>query len=359
MNPTTFNTICDEIRERRKLSEGSMIKYKQKILKFHAAINGDEEFTGLEFLHTRQEDLMAAILEESSPSARSSYSCLLGALTNKDKTPIKECYAGVVDQLRINMELKNQEYVDKKIVEPHSPNQIKNWVSVGELKKYQRKVMRTAVDIQKRNQDSDEPITWNMFKTIQKATIVSLYINYRLEKEQYPSWYKAISKELPDISNASHIAPKRLEFGNLFVSYEKPFESTENTLFVGGKLSRHKRLWLCKQKNVKPHWEPINNIMNKAITLQLWAVSNLFFLEKDEKCDSLLVMKSGNKMDKSNLSDWIKKSFQDLGVEMTANTLRHIVAEETGPSEQEKKLLGEQLKAMNHSNEVHDLVYSN
>ena len=35
-----------------------------------------------------------------------------------------------------------------------------------------------------------------------------------------------------------------------------------------------------------------------------------------------------------------------------------VVAEETGVGSEEKKLLKEQLKGMNHSNQVHDLAYS-
>ena len=47
-----------------------------------------------------------------------------------------------------------------------------------------------------------------------------------------------------------------------------------------------------------------------------------------------------------------------MGVLLTPNSLRHIIAEETGVSANDKKLLTEQLHGMNHSNAMHDLAYS-
>ena len=70
-------------------------------------------------------------------------------------------------------------------------------------------------------------------------------------------------------------------------------------------------------------------------------------------------MKNHAQMNKSNLSCWIGMAFENLGVEMTANTLRHICAEEYGLPKEEKKLLKEQLMNMNHSQATHDLAYSN
>ena len=334
-------------------------------MKYHKIINGDAEFDGLDFLSLRQEDLFNAIEKENNPSARSSYSCLLGALTNKNKTPISSAFNGVVEKLRTNMELKNQDYVDRKTKEPHDEQQLANWVSVEALKKYQRKVVRAAVGVKTKCEDKE--LTWNDFKTIQKAVIVTLYINYRKQNEKYPSWFKALasSTELPDISTASHIAPKRLEFGDLHIvwhyycSQGVPVENDVNTLYVAGDLPRHKRLWLTKQKNsTKPHWEYVNVMMNKAINLQLWAVEK-YLPQQETRLDRLLILKSGDRMNRSNLSDWVQQSFAGLGVDLTANSLRHIVAQETGVTSQEKKLLGEQLKGMNHSNDVHNLVYSN
>ena len=181
------------------------------------------------------------------------------------------------------------------------------------------------------------------------------------QNEKYPSWFKALpsSTELPDISTASHIAPKRLEFGDLHIAWGVPEENDVNTLYVAGDLPRHKRLWLTKQKNsTKPHWEYVNVMMNKAINLQLWAVKK-YLPQQETRLDRLLILKSGDRMNRSNLSDWVQQSFAGLGVDLTANSLRHIVAQETGVTSQEKKLLGEQLKGMNHSNDVHNLVYSN
>ena len=355
-----FETTCEHIRKRRQLSDGSMVKYRQKISKFHELLNGDHEFGGLGFLATKRVELMNEIKKEKDASARSSYSCLLGALTHKNKTAIDPVFNIVVEELRINMELKNQQYVDMKIREPHSEALLENWVSVGALKGYQRKVMRNAHDIYKRHKDTKE-LTWSVFKVIQKATIATLYINYRNKNERYPSWYKALTppEQLPSDENASHIAPKRLEYGSLKVVHgvphgEPPSDGT-NILYVSGNLPRQKRLWLCDQKNKTPHWEPINSILNKAINLQMWAVGRY---TGESKTENLLILKNAKRMDKPNLSDWVKKSFEDVGVNITANSLRHIIAEETGVASEDKKLLGEQLRGMNHSNEVHNLVYS-
>ena len=357
-----LDNICDLIKERRNLSTGTMTKYRQKLKKFHIAVCGDIPFTGLEFLKDNQNELIDEIKKESSHVARSSYSCLLGALTNSDKTAIDESYNNVVIELRTHMELKNQEYVDKKTEQAHSPSQVTNWVSLDRLKKYQRKVMRDATEIERRSKSAGTPLTWNEFKVIQKATIVTLYINYRKANENYPTWYKIFNSDLPNITNDSHIAPKRLEYGDLYVTKNAEFDTEKNTLFVSGSLSRHKRLWFAEQKNKEPHYEYVNNILNKALNIQMWAIrqyykGSMLAVENDEN-DKLLIMKNGNRMSKGNLSSWIGKAFANLGVDMTANTLRHIAAEEQGVEPEDKKLLKEQLNGMNHSQGVHDLVYS-
>ena len=349
-----FETICNQIQARRKLSEGSMIKYRHKLLKFHKRLMGDAPFENLEFLHEKTPELMEAIKEDKPAVARSSYSCLLGSLTNKDKTAISPAFNDVVQKLRTKMEILNQAYVDTKMTEPHSKSQLENWVSVPRLKKYQRKVMREAMEIYNHVNRSKKQITWNEFKVIQKATIVTLYINYRKSGEKYPTWFKANEKELPDISNESHLAPKRLEYGDMAVARKEDYDKARNTLVVSGALSRHKKLWFAEQKNTDTHYEPVNNMLNKALNVQLWAVENYTV----EKTDKLLIMKNETRMNKANLSSWIGMAFESLGVEMTANTLRHIVAEETGVGTEQKKLLNEQLLLMNHSNQVHDLAYS-
>ncbi len=363
MPEDNLKSICDEIQNRRQLSDASMVKYRQKIKKFSKLLVGENTpILNLHFLKHKTDDLMKFIEAEPESVSRTSASCLLGCILNKNGTPVCPSFDDVIIRLRTHMELKNQQYVDKKKIETHSQKTLDNWVNISCLKKYQRKMLRDALEMFNRAKKKGE-LTWSEMKVIQKATIVSLYINYRKAGEQYPAWFKQYMMEekqpLPSTENESLIAPKRLEWADFLVvrtdTQMRVLQKQEcNIVYSIGLLSRHKKLWLGNQKNTKPHYEHVNNILNKALNLQLSAVE----LYINKYPTHLLILKQGEKMNKNNLSSWISQSFEPLGVELTANQIRHIISEETGINSEEKKLIKEQLNKMNHSSETHDLAYS-
>jgi hypothetical protein len=99
-------------------------------------------------------------------------------------------------------------------------------------------------------------------------------------------------------------------------------------------------------------------MLNSALELQLWGKTQL----KQPAVathNRLLVTQKGQPLKPKNLADYIREAFSSVSPSMTTTLLRHIVAEETGHDSNLKKQVKEQMVGMNHSEHIHNLVYSN
>ncbi len=350
-----------EIKQQRKLADDSVKKYRQKLALFHQETCGTP-FKNIDFLKDHVDLLIPLIQLQSKSAARSTYSAFYACCQSPDKW-VRHGFERASKLFKAGMEELNQQYQERKKKQPHSDKQLKNWVKLEHLFKLQHRLYRNACKVKKQHAEGTA-LKWRDFKDIQDCLIVTMYLNHRKANEKYPAWYVLhdISMNLPDESQASLPAPKRLEWCYVEVrdfsdNLMNNMPDDKNLLVVNGEKHDRKRLWFAKQKNKREHFEPVHRMLNSALELQLWGKSQL--KQQAVKTHSrLLINQKGQPLKPKNLADYIREAFSSVSECMTTNLLRHIVAEETGHDSNVKKQVEEQMVGMNHSEHTHNLVYS-
>jgi hypothetical protein len=360
-NTPELDAFIDTIQAQRKLAESSAKKYRQKLGIFHEE-TCKTPFKDITFFKNHLELLITLINLQSPSSARSTFSAFYACCLTPERW-IKPGYERSARLFKAGMELLNQKYQDEKKVNPHSEKQLKNWAKLKDLFKLQTTLYRRACKV-KRDHPEGSRLKWRDFKDIQNCLILTLYINHRKAKESYPPWFVLAdpSMNLPDENQPSLPAPKRLEWAYVEVTDTSSttlnnLPSDKNLLLVGGERHDRKRLWFAKQKNKREHYEPINKMLNGALNLQLWGKTQLQ-KERVNQHTRLLITERGDPLKPRGLADFLKQACLPVSNCMTATLLRHIVAEETGHDSNAKKQVEEQMIGMNHSEKVHNLVYS-
>ena len=286
--------IKQKIKEHRKISDTSLHIYTRNVGKLAKAITG-EPFENTDFLLNVEQVLEQ--INDKSLSTKKNY--LSSVLVFLNPTGIKD-YGDDLDKVitQYNKLLKqyHNEYITLIAEQKKSIQQSKNWVSLDTLVrinvKYKNKVRRMGITLGSyRIQDKEK------LDILQKYLVSSLYLFH---------------------------PPRRCEYGDMDIISEREYNKLsftqkdfKNYLVVGGRTAKKKFFSFGDYKT-----KSSMGLQKIPIKKNLNTVLNLWLRHNPSK--HLLLDSRGNQMSRNVLSKYLYKVFEEAGVKISANMLRHI-----------------------------------
>jgi hypothetical protein len=319
--------IKQEIKQCRMISDTSLRIYSQNIAKLANGITG-KAYENSDFL--LDIDRVLEEIKDKSLSTKKNYlASVLVFLNPAGYNTFEEKLEPVIKAYNKLLKEYHTAYM-AKIEEQHkTAKESKNWVTIKDLMKVNKKL---------KNEVRRMGITLNCLQisdkykldTLQKYVVSSLYLYH---------------------------PPRRCEYGDMEIISKAKYEALpeavreyNNFLVVAGRTAKKKFFSFGKFKNR-------NSIGFQKISIKksLNTVLNLWL--KHNPTRHLLLDSRGNKMSRNSLSKYLCRVFENTGVNISANMLRHIYLSEKYGNESTYKEKQEDATAMAHSVQVQQQHY--
>jgi len=311
--------IKQKIKEHRKISDSSLNIYSRNVGKLAKAITG-EAYQNSDFLLNVEQVLEQ--INDKSLSTKKNY--LSSVLVFLNPTGIKD-YSEDLNKVivKYNKLLKDyhNKYMTQIAEQKKSIQQSENWVSLDTLVrinvKYKNKIRRMGITLHSSQVRDKERLD-----ILQKYMVSSLYLFH---------------------------PPRRCEYGDMDIISEREYKKLEwtkkdlnNYLVVGGRTAKKKFFSFGKYKT-----KNTMGLQKIPIKKSLNTVLNLWLRHNPSK--HLLLDSRGNQMSRNVLSKYLYKVFEEAGVKISANMLRHIYLTEKYGNETTYKEKQDDAVAMGHS----------
>ncbi len=311
--------IKQKIKEHRKITDSSLHIYTRNVGKLAQSITG-KAYENSEFL-LNVEQVLEQINDKSLSTKKNYLSSVLVFLNPTGIKDYSEDLSKVIAKYNKLLKDYHNEYMKKMAEQKKSAQQSDNWVSLDTLVrinvKYKNKVRRLGISLGSTAVRDKERLD-----ILQKYVVSSLYLFH---------------------------PPRRCEYGDMDIISERDYKKLEwtkrdfkNYLVVGGRSAKKKFFSFgnYKTRNTMGLQKiPIKKNLNSVLNLWL----------KHNPSRHLLLDSRGNQMSRNVLSKYLYKVFDEAGVKISANMLRHIYLTEKYGNETTYKEKQDDAVAMAHS----------